>query len=150
MTTSDPGAPATAERQRPALVDAAAWSYVAIAVVNAGVGIWTLSFVPAVAASYERSGKPVPTQAIVFSFISIGAATLLFSGALIFFALRLRRGSTWARPALLTISLLSLAALLVGGGPGLIVILLCIAAAVVITRAPVTAWLRRMQGLPPG
>lgn len=134
---------------RPGLLRAAVGTYLASAVLNLAVGGWTLAYVPAAIESLNSEGHRTAAPGIAVAVALIAVATLAFSAALVVLTFRLRAGNGWARPWLLTVSLLSLVALVTGGGPGVAVIVLLAVAAVLVSRRPVTAWLRAAAGLDP-
>ena len=83
------------------------------------------------------------------AFALIAAGTLAYSFAIVLLAFRLRRRNRWARPALLTVSLLqSGVGIVTSGAPGAAVILLLLVLAFLVTRPEIGAWLKSETGRP--
>lgn len=146
--SSTDGADAFKPPPPPRLLVGAFWGYVVTAIINLLVGAWTLAFLPAALESVRAGGRAVSTGGVVLAYGILAAGTLIFSATLISLALLLRRGRAWARPALLTVSLLSVAAVVTGGRPAFAVILLLTVAGFLATRAPVGAWLPALRDRP--
>lgn len=126
------------------------WAYVGTAVLNLAIGASTLAFLPAVLDELRRAGTATAPGGVFLAFALIAAGTLTYSLAIVLLAFRLRRRNRWARPALLTISLLSLVGIVTSGAPGAAVIVLLLVLAFLVTRPEIGEWLRSETGRPAG
>ncbi len=131
---------------RPRLLDVVVWAYVGTALLNFAIGTSTLAFLPAVLDELRKEGAVTAPGGVFLAFALVAAGTLAYSLAIVLLAFRLRRGNRWARPALLTISLLSLAGIVTSGAPGAAVILLLLVLAFLVTRPEIGAWLKSETG----
>ncbi len=139
---------AIAPTARPRMLGLVVGGYVGTAILNLVVGTWTLAFVPAALDAAQKAGRTVTAGGVFLSFALIAVAALAYSITIVVLALRLSRGHSWARPALLSVSVLSLAAIVTSGAPGLAVVLLLLVLAILVTRPQVSAWLRAVKESP--
>ena len=145
-----PDSTALAGVRRPGLVTAGIVLVVLAAVVNAAIGVFFAT--QAVQPSISTPGGEVEvTSAAAAGLTVLAVIAAVYSAVLVVLALQLGRGRTWARPALLATSAVSLFPLVVSTSvPGIAVTLLLIVADVLLYRPSVTRWQRTLRGLRAG
>ena len=138
------------DTRRPRLVTAGVVLVVAAAVVNAAIGVFfvTQALQPSIRTA---QGDIAVTSGAATGLAVLAAISGVYSAVLVVLALQVRRGRTWARPALLATSAVSLFPLVVSVSvPGILVTLLLIVADVLLYRPVVTRWQRTLRGLRAG
>ena len=145
-----PDAIAPAASVRPRVVTAGVVLVLVAALVNVAIGVFFVT--QAVQPSIPTAqGDLEVTPAAATGLAVIAVIAVLYSALLVVLALRLHRGSTRARPALLATSAVSLFPLVVSVSvPGILVTVLLIAADVLLYRPRVTRWQRALRGLRAG
>lgn len=136
--------------RRPGLVIAGIVLVVLAAVVNAAIGVFfaTQAVQPSISTA---SGEVEVTAAAAAGLTVLAVIAAVYSAVLVVLAVQLGRGRTWARPALLATSAVSLFPLVVSTSvPGIVVTLLLIVADVLLYRPSVTRWQRTLRGLRAG